>query len=571
MTRMAGEINDGGWRIATGFAATSLHNSHNFYAVYAGDAFGHPERGVIAIMARAHAESPEQATGARYAAQIVVHSLAEGYFGARRTLSTRRAASLSLTAVNRWLFDQVRTDAAGHLTPVSLTAVLFHNDRIGLVQIGTCQGYRCRNGILSPLMREHTHVKPEGRKAPTRAIGLDLDLAIDFIEETAEPADRYILVSGMESQNPDSLCTGLTEPLSTAPSDPTAFAQALLVALNNAPGDDKAIMVLDIIAVPPGRAATPAADLADLPLRPAPREGDVWDGFILGKTLYHGRYTMLKAAYDSIEKREVVLKIPLPAMLQDEIFTAGFMREAWIGTIVRGATVARYLELPPERRSSLYLVMPLYNGETLENRLHRGPAVSLPEGIGIALKLCEAVQDLAAIQIVHRDIKPENIMLLADNELRLLDLGLAYLPGIDTMDRARPGGTIRYMAPELLQGVAANARTEVYALAVTIYRMFAGGAYPFGQREVTPLARLRPDLPRWLGHCLARALAAQPAERFKDSGEFARALQIALTTAPEDDAKSPKQFPLSRLQIWQVLTVIFALGFLIMLLLRGLK
>ena len=48
----------------------------------------------------------------------------------------------------------------------------------------------------------------------------------------------------------------------------------------------------------------------------------MWDGFVLGKTLYRGRYTMLKAAYDSIEKREVALKIPLPTMLQDEVFAA---------------------------------------------------------------------------------------------------------------------------------------------------------------------------------------------------------------------------------------------------------
>ena len=138
------------------------------------------------------------------------------------------------------------------------------------------------------------------------------------------------------------------------------------------------------------------------------------------------------------------------------------------------------------------------------------------------------MQDLAAIQIVHRDIKPENIMLLENNEIRLLDLGLAYLPGIDVADRVKPGGTIRYMAPELLQGVAANARTEVYALAITLYRMFTGGAYPFGQREPIPLSRLRPDLPRWLGHACARALAPKPAERFADAGEFARALQLGL-------------------------------------------
>ena len=320
-----------------------------------------------------------------------------------------------------------------------------------------------------------------------------------------------------------------------------------------------------MLAAPGRDAAVLQSELADLPLRPAPREGDVWDGFVIGKTIYHGRYTVLKLASDSIDKREVVLKIPLPSMLQDEVFSAGFMREAWIGSTVRGNNVARYIDLPPERRSSLYLVMPYYQGETLEKRLNQKPPMPLPDGVGIALKLCEAVQDLAAIQIVHRDLKPENIMLLTNNDLKLLDLGLAYLPGIDVRDAIKPGGTLRYMAPELLRGVQANACSEVYALAVTIYRMFAQGAFPFGQRESVPLQRLRPDLPSWLGKIIQQAIADDPGQRFADAGEMADALHEGLVSGMGDAAK-PSRFPrLTKLQAWQAATVIFALGFFALL------
>jgi hypothetical protein len=562
-------VTSGGWRIGTGFAASiPARHAHHFYAVYAGDAFGHPERGIIAAIARAHPEAQEHAAGARDSAQLTVHSLAEGYFGAQRTLSSRRAASLALTTVNRWLAGQVRADGLRRLSPVSLTALLFHQAQLGILQVGACQLFRYRGGILSPLTRDHAWSMPDGRRIPTRAIGLDAELSIDHTEDTAEPADRYLLLTGQDHLSADALYTALAEALAAAPATepPEPLAQRLLAQLGGAEG---CIMVLDILATP---SAAPARtdNFADLPLRPAPREGDVWDGFALGKTLYRGRYTMLKAAYDTIEKREVALKIPLPSMLQDEIFTAGFLREAWIGTTVRGGAIARYLDLAPDRRSSLYLVMPLYKGETLEARLRRGPGIGVPEGVGIALKLCEAVQDLAAIQIVHRDIKPENIMLVEGNEIRLLDLGLAYLPGIDVADSVKPGGTIRYMAPELLQGVAANARTEVYALGVTLYRMFSGGAYPFGQREHPPLSRLRPDLPHWLGACLGRALDPKPAERFADAGEFARALQLGLINGLENDTRAPRRLPLSPLQIWQALTFLFAAGFLF-LLLRNIK
>jgi len=194
----------------------------------------------------------------------------------------------------------------------------------------------------------------------------------------------------------------------------------------------------------------------------------------------------------------------------------------------------------------------------------RPPVISLPDGIGIALKLCEAVQDLAAIQIIHRDLKPDNIMLLSNNEVKLLDLGLAYLPGIDLRDAVRPGGTLRYMAPELLRGTQANARSEVYSLAVTIYRMFSGGAYPFGQREPVPLCRLRPDLPAWLGKILQTALSNTPAERFADAGEMAKSLYEGLVNGVEDPPKRRRLSP-TKLQLWQTATLVFAIGFFALL------
>ncbi len=536
----------GGWRIGIGFASSvGLAVSRHFYAVYGGDAFDHAERGIAAIMARAHPGDREHPGGAQEAAQLVVHSFAEGYFGAPRTLGPKRAASLALGSINNWLFSQLRTDMHRHFGPVSLTALLFHGGHMGVVHIGFCRLYRQRAGKILPLLGEQLRPLADPEASPTRAIGLDPELWIDYSEEPVAAGDRYLLVSGAELEHGDALTA--------------AFALDAAALKGNT-----ALMRLDIAAAPVPDAATPDAALASLPLRPAPREGDNWDGFIIGKTIYHGRYTVLKTAYDTLENREVALKIPLPSMLQDQVFSAGFMREAWIGSTVRGNNIARYIELPPERRASLYLVLPFYKGETLEARLRRGPPFSVPDGIGIALKLCEAVQDLAAIQIIHRDIKPDNIMLLPGNELKLLDLGLAYLPGIDMQEAARPGGTLRYMAPELLQGVQANPRTEVFALGITLYRMFAGGAYPFGQREAVPLSRLRPDLPSWLGRILQRALAPEPAERYADAAELAVALQAALTSGVGDAPKAARF--LNRVQVWQALTLIFGAGFFLLLL-----
>jgi Protein kinase domain len=542
-----------GWVVSSGFAAQApSEQASSFYALYDGADFAAPARGLAAIIAQSPADPTQPGNAARDAVQLAVHSFAEGYFGARRTLSARRAAAVSLTSLNRWLAGQLQGSVARQPTPVSLSALLLQHRRIAIVQIGTCQLFRLRGGLLTPLIRPHLRLGEGGH--PARALGLEDDLALAFQEDEAEPGDIYLLLAG--AGLPELVYAALN-PLAALPFAGVDVLAARTLAM--LPGPGKSVMALHIEAVPKADESDASAHLADLPIRPPPKQGDIWDEFAIGKTLFRGRYTILKAAIDQRNGQEVALKIPLKSMLQDEVFTAGFMREAWIGTAIRSACVVRYIDIPATRRTCLYLVMPLYHGETLEARLNRPPLVNLPEGLGIALKLCEAIQDLDAIQVIHRDIKPDNVMLTEGcGELKLLDLGLAFLPGIDAADAIKPGGTIRYMAPELLRGSPASSRTEVFALGVTLYRMFSGGPFPFGQNEKLPLAKMRPDLPRWLGEAMASALSPKPEERFTDTGAFARALQAGLAEGQEQPLPAHRPF-LTPLRLWQAGTIIFAL------------
>jgi len=534
------EIAFDGWRVSVSSTGVPLP-ACTFFATYTGAAFEHPERGMISVLALAHPDGAARGPHASASAQLVVHSVADGYFGARRTFGAKRAAAVALASINAWLFGQIQNGSTRSFSPVSLTALVICGGVVGIAHIGAARLYRRRRGAVTRLTRDHVRVAQDGRHGPTRAIGLDLESSVDYAEEPAEPGDEYLLTT-LVRDAPDAL--------------------AAAFALETGNGTGYAAVRVTITDTPSPNFARAQGDLATLPLRPPPREGDVWDGFVIGKTIYRGRYTMLKAARDTIENRDVALKIPLPSMLQDEVFAAGFMREAWIGTTIRGTNIARYIDLPEGRRSSLYLVMPLYKGETLEARLNRAPPVSLPDGIGVAFKLCEAVQDLAAIQVIHRDIKPENIMLLENNAVKLIDLGLAYLPGIDMQDAVRPGGTMRYMAPELFKGVQANDRSEVFALAVTIYRMFSAGPFPFGQHEGVPLARMRPDLPNWLGVILGRALSEDASRRYANAGEMAAALQEGLTTGHADaPPRAPSFLGLSPLQFWRAAAIGFGLAF----------
>ncbi|MCI4679017.1 bifunctional serine/threonine-protein phosphatase/kinase [Rhodoblastus acidophilus] len=542
-----------GWTLALGEAAGAA-SADEFRAIYRGEDFGAPRRGLLAVLARGDGEGRVPAEAAEVAARLV----AEGYFGALATLSPKAAAARALSAANDWMFRQSRNDPQRRGMAASLCALAAPASRkLAIVHLGENRVYLLRSGRLQPLTRDHLRPRASGPDAPTRALGFDREVQADVVEIDALPGDRVILLGAGLSRgvSPERLGDLLRE-LGGA----GETAQKLVAAAPRG-----AAAIIDVIEVSSPQRDDFAAEYAALPIRPPPHDGETLDGFVVGRTIYRGQYTLLKRARDTIGDRDVVLKFPLLGMAQDPVFQAGFLREAWIGARLRSRWTVDYLDLPAERRSCLYLVMPYYHGETLDARLRTAPPVSLAEGAGIAISLCEAVEDLARRHVVHRDLKPENIFLLRSGEVKLLDLGLAALPGLDESGREDLGGTTRYMAPELFRGASPGLRSEVFSLGVTLYRMFSGGAFPFGAREAFPLARARPDLPDWLGKIIGQAIEVEPERRFADATALRAALEHGLFH--QDWRGRPPRPPGARMP-WRALAAGLALLCLALLLWR---
>ncbi len=158
--------------------------------------------------------------------------------------------------------------------------------------------------------------------------------------------------------------------------------------------------------------------------------------------------------------------------------------------------VGRTIVLPPDRQTCLYTVMPLYQGELLETRLSRRPAIGLEEGRNIAIKLARGVAALHRAGIIHRDIKPDNIILEREGSLKLIDLGVVRVPGLEDFPPDDIPGTPAYMAPEMFAGEPGNEATDIYALGVTMFRAFTG-EYPYGNLDAT--SKPRRDRPKALG------------------------------------------------------------------------
>ena len=191
------------------------------------------------------------------------------------------------------------------------------------------------------------------------------------------------------------------------------------------------------------------------------------------------------------------------------------------------------VEIPPERKSALYYLQTWHAGATLGQRLAADHSISIPEALRIGIALTRPVGALHRRSILHRDIKPENVHLGHDNEIRLLDFGVA-LSGMSPPASARePAGTPSYIAPEQFAGAPVTPQSDLYATGVTLYHALTR-KYPYGEIEPfqhprfgDPLSpcRYRADVPAWLENVLLKAVAREAAARFETAEEFLLALE----------------------------------------------
>jgi hypothetical protein len=187
--------------------------------------------------------------------------------------------------------------------------------------------------------------------------------------------------------------------------------------------------------------------------------------------------------------RPFALKILSPELASRPGFADRFVREARAMAALDHPRIVRITDSGQERGLS-FIVMDYVEGPTLRQRMSEGP-IPLPDALGIALDLCDALAAAHARGIVHRDIKPENILFDAAGRAKVTDFGLAKaLVRGESVALTRTSavmGTARYMAPEQLEQLTVDHRADIYSLGAVLYELFAGevpsGAFPPARRS----------------------------------------------------------------------------------------
>lgn len=275
---------------------------------------------------------------------------------------------------------------------------------------------------------------------------------------------------------------------------------------------------------------------------------------MIGQTIQHykileklggGGMGVVYKAEDTKLKRMVALKFLPPHVSLDNEAKERFMHEAQAASALDHNNICTIYEIGESEDGQMYMAMALYEGETLQNKIEKGP-LPLEEALNIATQIAEGLAKAHEKDIVHRDIKPANIMITSDGVAKILDFGLAKLSGRTKLTKEGTTlGTVAYMPPEQVRGEPVDKRTDIWALGVILYEMIAGKSpfeadyeqaimYSIVNEEPAPIGG---DAPEELQNVISGALEKEPEKRFQSVDQVVSQLKKMQGTVRVSEGK----------------------------------
>lgn len=510
------------------------------------------------------ADGVSQCADGGLAARSTLQALALDYYATPETWGVAQALDRLLLAQNRWL----QANGGGQPLLTTVSALVMRGRRFTLAHVGDCRVYRWHADQLQRVSEDHVWDQPGMQHVLKRALGLDQHLVLDFLDGELRLNESFVLLSdGIWAVLGD---TAIAAILRDQP-DLDSAAQTLVNAAHLAGSQDNAsALLVRVDALGETSIGDALIHLQQWPLPPALKPGQTFEGWQVEGILGQSQQSLLYRVRDG-QQQPWLLKT-LPSHLRDD-HQAGqaLLSEEWFLKRVAGR---HFPEVhATSQRQHLYYVMREYSGSTLEKLQGKVGPLPLAQWQDLAERLLRAVGMLHRRQILHRDIKPENLLLGDDGELRLLDFGLAYCPGLSEDQPSTLPGTPSYIAPEAFRGDPPTPQQDLYSVGVTLYFLLTGH-YPYGEIEAfqrprfgvpVSASRYRPDLPEWLAQSLERAVAADPKQRFETAEEW-----LLLLEQGERRSLSVRPRPLLErepLKVWRTLALVSLLMNLVLLIL----
>jgi eukaryotic-like serine/threonine-protein kinase len=265
--------------------------------------------------------------------------------------------------------------------------------------------------------------------------------------------------------------------------------------------------------------------------------GDQFDHFQIQAHMVQGGMSDIYRAFDLVNRREVVIKIPDQSMLGDPAQFERFQRELGVmktldhPAILKGLGSGQYNRIP-------YLVTELVQGQSLRALIETSAPLPAERAVSLVRKIADGMAYCHKNGVVHRDLKPENILITSDGQPVIMDFGLALTKGahrVTYSNLSATMGTPDYMAPEQIEGHRGDQRTDLYALGTILYELLAGKTPFTGDTHMAVMAqhlngtpprldRVNPSVSPQLAAVVATGLARNPEDRYADMTAFIQAL-----------------------------------------------
>ncbi len=310
----------------------------------------------------------------------------------------------------------------------------------------------------------------------------------------------------------------------------------------------------------------------------------------IGEMIGRGGMGEVYRATDTRLGREVAVKVLSPHLADDPASLARFRREARAVAALSHTNIVAVFDVGSEGGTQ-FVVTELLEGETLRARLVASP-MPVDETLRIATAIADGLAEAHVKGIIHRDLKPENVFLTAAGAVKILDFGLAsMLPNagapfdsvMQTAALTEPGllmGTIGYTSPEQLAAKPLTPATDIFSFGCVLFEMLQG-QMPFkrdsNMEVIASVMRDEPfsrhdakQLPPAIRSIVERCLEKQPAARFQNGSEVAKALRELDISAPTRPLPSAAQRrPATRLIVGSLIAAVIAVAILVTVITRG--
>ncbi len=268
-----------------------------------------------------------------------------------------------------------------------------------------------------------------------------------------------------------------------------------------------------------------------------PQSGDTLDHYRIEKLVARSGMASIFRAYDVTDHRPVAIKFPHPEMEADPVTFDRFKREQDIGEALDHPGVMKVFTDP--KRTGRYMVMEWVDGKLLRNVINEQKKFPPERAIKIVSRVLDALEYIHTHGVVHRDLKPENIMLDADDNIKLIDFGIAGMEGARRLTFAKLSqvmGTPDYISPEQVKGKRGDGRSDIYAMGIMLYEMLTGttpfkgpNAFAIMNERLlnnpVPPREVEPSITPELQEIIYRAIERDPKNRYAHAREFAWDLQ----------------------------------------------